>query len=45
MDTLLQTCLYIWQNLPQIAGLAEQHLYLVGIAVGLAVLLGVPLGC
>ena len=44
METLLQTCHFIWQDLPQIATLTEQHLRLVGIAVGLAVLLGVPLG-
>ena len=44
METLLETGRYMLANLPYIGALAGQHLTLVGIAVSLAVLLGVPLG-
>lgn len=44
METLLETVRYMLANLSYIGALAGQHLTLVGIAVSLAVLLGVPLG-
>ncbi|WP_283148461.1 ABC transporter permease [Silvimonas soli] len=44
MDTLNDTLQYVLHNLPFILGLTRQHLQLVGIAVALAVLLGVPVG-
>lgn len=44
METLIQTMAYFWHNLAYILGLTQQHLVLVGIAVGLAVLLGGPVG-
>jgi osmoprotectant transport system permease protein len=44
MEILIQTLAYFWHNLAYILGLTQQHLMLVGIAVGCAVLLGVPLG-
>nr|WP_324772038.1 ABC transporter permease [Chromobacterium vaccinii] len=44
METLLETVRYMLANLSYIGVLAGPHLTLVGIAVSLAVLLGVPLG-
>ena len=44
METLLETGRYMLANLSYIGALAGQHLTLVGVAVSLAVLLGVPLG-
>ncbi|WP_280525581.1 ABC transporter permease [Chromobacterium violaceum] len=44
METLLETGRYMLANLPYIGALAGQHLTLVGVAVSLAVVLGVPLG-
>ncbi|GGP25133.1 ABC transporter permease [Silvimonas amylolytica] len=44
METINDTFLYVIHNVPFILGLTVQHLRLVGIAVALAVVLGVPLG-
>ncbi|MDR0807134.1 MAG: ABC transporter permease [Enterobacteriaceae bacterium] len=40
----METFVYMWQNAGYIASLTGQHLMLVCIAVGVAILIGVPLG-
>ena len=40
----METLLYMWQNAGYIAGLTLQHILLVTIAVGMAIIIGVPLG-
>ena len=44
MDTLLETLSFIGSNLPFIGEKTLEHISLVGLAVGLAVLTGVPIG-
>ncbi|MCD1127413.1 osmoprotectant ABC transporter permease OsmW [Jinshanibacter sp. LJY008] len=40
----METLSYMWQDAGYIAGLTAQHMLLVSIAVGLAIIIGVPLG-
>lgn len=40
----METLLYMWQDAGYIAGLTLQHILLVTIAVGMAIIIGVPLG-
>lgn len=40
----METLSYMWQDAGYIAGLTGQHLLLVSMAVGMAILIGVPLG-
>ena len=44
METLLETLAFIGSNLPFIGAKTLEHVSLVGLAVGLAVLTGVPIG-
>ena len=40
----METLTFIWENLPAIGHRTVQHLSIVGVAVGLAILTGVPIG-
>ncbi|AKJ42282.1 osmoprotectant ABC transporter permease OsmW [Pragia fontium] len=40
----METLAYMWQDAGYIAGLTGQHMMLVSVAVGLAIVIGVPLG-